>query len=385
MLHQALVAIDQHRSSTISLFYFSSTTYLSGVTRNPGQEESSTSKTDLVSAGQAAGLAAVGVTSAEPFPAVHGEMQSRLDDGTAGRPRFTYKDPKTATDVRKSFPWARSLVVGAVSYLPEAGTPGPSAPNSGRIARFATADHYETLRRGLTVIAEILIGRGYRAQVLVDDDRLVDRAAAVRGGIAWWGKNTMALAPGYGPWMLLGSVATEADLDADEPMKRDCGTCTACIPACPTGALDAVGRLDATKCISYWAQTRGTIPDDVREHWGDRIYGCDDCLEACPPGSRLLESSSTVDGRLDLLAVLRATDAALLDQFGHFYLPGRKTSTLRRNALLALAASGDERAVGPVTGYLNNPDPVLREQAAWTLGRLGGPEDPGADHPGAAS
>jgi epoxyqueuosine reductase len=316
-----------------------------------------------------AGLVGFGVCAADPFDETRAEMATRLRDGTAGRTRFTYKDPERACDVTRSFPWARHLVVGALAYVPGSGNPVDGA-GRGRVARFATEDHYRPLRAALQAMADQLVRGGHEAEILVDDDRLVDRAAAVRAGIGWWGKNTMVLAPKYGPWLLLGSVATDADLTRSEPMGRDCGTCAACIPACPTGALTAPGKLDATLCISYWAQTPGEVPAAVRDHWGNRLYGCDDCLEACPPGSRLLESAPSSRG-VDLIRVLGASDEELRERFDHFYLPGRKTSTLRRNALLALAHAGGEGSEAAIRSYADHRDPALAASAAWALDRLG--------------
>jgi epoxyqueuosine reductase len=317
------------------------------------------------------GLVGFGVSTVAPFSEVRVEMERRLDSGQAGRPRFTYSDPVIATDVASSFAWAERLMVGAVTYLPAAGGPGPPRPNTGRIARFATEDHYRPLRAALFAVADELMAAGFRAEVLVDDNRLVDRAAAVRAGVAWWGRSTMALAPRFGPWLLLGSVVTDAPLPVSAPMVRDCGTCTACIPACPTGALDAEGVLDATKCISYWAQTPGPVPDQVREAWGDRFYGCDDCLDACPPGRRWESEAGEWRGRIDLLEVLSASDEDLLSRFGHFYIPRRDPSFLRRNALIALGQSGDEQAVPIIGDQLESSVPMLRAQAAWALGRIG--------------
>ncbi len=320
--------------------------------------------------GEAHGGVGLGVCSVEPFEPVRAEMERRLESGEAGRRRFTYTDPAAATDVRSTYSWAERLVVATVTYLPEAGRPGPPAANTGRIARFATTDQYVPLRGLLAGLSEELESAGFRAEALADDNRLVDRAAAVRAGVAWWGKSTMALAPKYGPWLLLGSVVTDAALPVSEPMVRDCGTCTACIPACPTGALDSVGVLDATRCISYWAQTPGLIPLEIREAWGDRLYGCDDCLEACPPGERLEHQSESVAGRVDLIELLAGEDAELLAEYGHFYIPRRDARFLRRNALVALGHSGTSEAVPVLTGYLQSPVAVLRAHAAWALGRL---------------
>ncbi len=329
---------------------------------------------DVISAGRSGGLAGIGICSAEAWPEVRSSIEERVATGMAAGMSFTFRQPDVASDVRATYPWARRLVVGAWSYAAAAGDPGPAAAGTGRIARFATEDHYRGLRRALGSVAAKLRAAGHRAEVLVDDNRLVDRAAAVRAGVGWWGKNTMVLAPGDGPWLLLGSVVTDAGLDVDDPMRRDCGTCSACLPACPTGALVAPGILDARRCLAHLAQAPGVIPAEFRAAMADRLYGCDDCLTACPPGHRALAAASgTRAGRVDLVAVLGADDATLLRRYGHFYIPRRQPRYLRRNALVALGNAGGARAVPVVAGYLGHPDWLLRLHAAWALGVLGGP------------
>jgi epoxyqueuosine reductase len=328
--------------------------------------------TRLHEAGAAGGLIGLGICGTEPFTDVRAEMENRRADGRSGRLRFTYADPVVATDIRQSFPWAERLVVGASSYLPAAGTPGPLPQNHGRVARFATSDHYAPLRRGLEAVGDVLRDAGHQAEILIDDNRLVDRAAAVRAGIAWWGKSTMVLTPKYGPWTLLGSVATDAALAETAAMRRDCGTCVACIPACPTRALDEEGTIDATLCISYWAQMPGVVPVPIREAWGDRLYGCDACLDACPPGRRWLEVAPRGKSGVDLLQVLVAENATLLNTYAHFYVPRNDPDYLRRNALIALGHSGSRVAIPVLSGYLAASRPMLRSHAAWALGRVGG-------------
>jgi epoxyqueuosine reductase len=327
----------------------------------------------LQETGSSHGLVGLGICEVEPFDEARDEMNRRLTSGESGRMRFTFSDPGIATDVRRSFPWAIRLVVCATTYLPAAGNPGPGRANHGRVARFATSDHYAALRRALSALAEVLQAAGHRAEVLIDDNRLVDRAAAVRAGIAWWGKSTMALMPKYGPWTLLGSIATDAVLPVAEPMLRDCGTCVACIPACPTGALDNEGTLDATRCISYWAQMPGAIPIPIREAWGDRLYGCDSCLDTCPPGQRWLNlAPSDGTGRVPLLEALTQSDDELHKVYAHFYVPRNDPDYLRRNALVALGHCGGSEAIPVVAGYLADVRPMLRSHAAWALGRMGG-------------
>ena len=318
------------------------------------------------------GLVGFGVCSADPFPEVAVELMERTSSGKSAGMHFTFGDPARSSDVRVSFPWAERILVGAWGYLPKAGGPGSPGRGSGRVARFATEDHYVGLRSALGEVAAELIREGHRAEVLVDDNRLVDRAAAVRAGVGWWGKNSMVLAPGAGPWLLLGSVATDAALDVSEPMARDCGTCSACLPACPTGALVAPGVLDASRCLAYWAQAPGSVPVEFRSAMGDRFYGCDDCLDACPPGSRALESATDVVGRVDLLEVLTSDDESLMNQFGHFYVPRRDPNYLRRNALIALGNSGGESDVNAAIDYLDDPDWLLRAHAAWAVAQIGG-------------
>jgi epoxyqueuosine reductase len=317
-----------------------------------------------------AGLDLLGVASTDAFADVHENLMTRLGNGQATGLGFTYRDPRIATTPRDSFPWAMSLLVGARTYLPSAGSPGPGA--GGRIARVAVDDAYQPLRQALERLAASLRREGYQAEVLCDDNRLVDRAAAVRAGLGWWGKNTMVLAPRFGPWLLFGSVVTNAFLEPDKPMGRDCGSCEACLPACPTGALVAPGVLDARRCLAAWAQAPGSIPVEFRPAMGDRLYGCDDCIEACPPGHRLLERSSSLRGRVDLEWVLWAADAELLARFGHWFIPDRNASVIRRNALVAAGNSGDRSLVPAVACYAGHPDPNLAEHATWALSVLGG-------------
>lgn len=325
----------------------------------------------LRSLGHRAGLEAVGFTTADPFPEVAAQIRSRVAAGMDGGLTFTFRHPDTATDVRAAFPWARSLVVGARSYLPEAGTPVPDG-GDGRIARFAVDDPYAPLRHALGLVATDLGAAGFRAEVLADDNRLVDRAAAVRAGVGWWGKNTMVLTPAAGPWLVLGSVVTEAVLQPDPPMVRGCGACRACLPACPTGALVEPGVLDARRCLAALAQLPGWIPIEFREAMGDRLYGCDDCLEACPPGSQRLSTATEERGTVDLGELLALDEAELATRYGWFYFPKNDPNVLKRNALVALGNTGGPDHVEVVAACLTHRKPALRAHAAWALGRLGG-------------
>lgn len=329
---------------------------------------------DLRAIAVAKGLSGFGICTAEPFEDVRCSIEARKADGMAGRLTFTFVNPERSTDVRFSFPWAQRLVVGAAAYVAESGSPPPRRAREGRIARFATRDAYAPLRQALGGIAEHLRAEGHEAEVLVDDNRLVDRAPVVRAGVGWWGKNTMVLAPGVGPWLLLGTVVTDAPLETTEGEFRTCGSCSACLSACPTGALSSPGVLDARRCLAAILQAPGVIPRDLRKPMGDRIYGCDDCSEACPPGRRhLRDAGVSRAGIVDLPAILRSSDRTILDRYEHFYIPRRQARYLRRNALVAIGNTGDASFVNLLAGYVAHPDWILRLHSAWALGRIGGP------------
>ena len=198
--------------------------------------------------------------------------------------QFTYRNPARSTDPSRIMEGARSLIVGARGYQRQA--PGQSAVVAGRVARYAWVDHYEPLRRALGSVAMALEAAGWQARVVADDNALVDRAAAARAGIGWYGKNCNILLPGAGSWFVLGSVVTDAPLPFDAPLADGCGSCQRCLPACPTGALTAPGVLDARRCLAWLVQAPGIFPFEYRVALGDRLYGCDDCQEVCPPNRR---------------------------------------------------------------------------------------------------
>lgn len=318
----------------------------------------------------AAGADTVGFTSAKPFPDALAVLRRRKERGMHGPLHFTYDNPETSTDVGKTFPWARSLVVLGSSYIDVAAPPAGSGPV---IGRFATGDHYQRVRDAAAAVMDTIERAGGRAELLVDDTRFVDRAAAVRSGAGWIGRSTMVLTPGHGPWQLFGSVVTDLELEESAPMARSCGTCVACIPACPTGAITPDG-LDARLCISTWLQAPGSIPHWIRPLVERRIYGCDDCLTSCPPGSPALVRSPARSEEVSFADLLTSTDEELLDRFDHWYIPGREARFLRRNLLVAAGNSGEADAVSPVIDHFEHRSAVVRGHAYWALARSLGTE-----------
>jgi epoxyqueuosine reductase len=374
---------------------------------------------DLVALGRAHGLDAVGVATAERFATAERQLERRKAGGLHGGMAFTYRAPARSCDPAAALPGARALVVGARSYRrepvpvsvappgdsgpvrpladppaagpvtdrPAAGSvrDGPAAarvaPATGRVARYAWDDHYGPLRAALTAVADALRADGWRARVVADDNALVDREAAYRAGLGWYGKNANLLLPGQGSWFVLGSVITDAPVPpTGGPVDDGCGTCTRCLDGCPTGAIVAPGVVDARRCLAWLVQAEGMFPREYRVALGDRIYGCDDCQEVCPPNRRLDRrgrapaAGDSAQPHVDLLDLLAAPDDELLARHGRWYIPRRQPRYLRRNALVALgnvADAGDIRVAGALARALGSPDPVVRGHAVWAARRLG--------------
>jgi epoxyqueuosine reductase len=332
----------------------------------------------LRAVGREAGLDALGFAAAEVFTSTREDLRNRKAAGLHGGMQFTYRDPERSTDPRRILPGARSLVVGARSYRRAA--PGPmDLRATGRVAAYAWRDHYADLAAGLTAVAEVLRADGWTARVVADDNALVDREAAVRAGLGWYGKNSTVLLPGAGSEFVLGSVVTDAELPlADEPVADGCGPCRRCVDACPTGAIVAPGVIDARRCLAWLVQAPGDFPDAFREALDDRIYGCDDCQDVCPVNRRSAAAGSPpLEGdaqpRVDLIGLLRADDETLLADHGRWYIPERDPRYLRRNALVALGNRGgrDDPAVRAVLDdYRDGDDDLLARHAAWALDRL---------------
>lgn len=300
------------------------------------------------------------------FDGARSRLRAHRESGLSGPLRFTYGNPETATDVTASFAWARSLVVFAHSYLSSAEAPAPTGPVVGR---FATSDQYKPLRKIASALVAELKASDHRGEVLIDDNRLVDRAAAARAGVGWIGKSTMLLSPGHGPWLLLGTVVTDAPLGSTPPMARGCGTCVACIPACPTGAITNQG-LDARLCISTWLQTSGPIPHWIRPLIGRRFYGCDDCLTSCPPGFPAMKQVGEMASLpLSFPDLLGLADNDLVERFDWFYIPHREPRFLRRNLLVAAGNSEEAGAVPSILAHFDHESSLVRGHAYWALAR----------------
>lgn len=333
----------------------------------------------------------VGVAPADVLERARTALVERKEAGLHAGMEFTYRNPDRSTDPSRAVEGARSVLVFAKPYLAEHEPERPPGVQ-GRVGRYAWVDHYGPLRTSLQEIARRIRRSGHRATAFTDDNSIVDREVAYRGGLGWFGKNANLLLPGAGSFFVLGSIITTAHYEPNEPVKDGCGSCRRCLDGCPTGAIVAPGVVDANRCLAWLVQQPGTFPHEYREALGDRFYGCDDCQEVCPPTVRLgsrhevdvVELAQHPRGQhppdggvqawVDMLDVLEMSDDDLVAHFGRWYLAGRDPIWWRRNALVVLGNVGDaadERTRRVLDHYRAHDSELLREHADWAAGRLG--------------
>lgn len=333
-------------------------------------------RSEVLEAGRRAGLAAVGVAPVEVFESTRRILHRRKAQGHHGGMQFTYRNPERSTDPGRILPGAAALVVGALDYArATASEPVPGRPVA-RVARYASDDVYGALRSALGAAARVLADHGYRTVVVADDNALVDREAALRAGLGYYGKNSNLLLENSGSWVVLGSVVTDAALPpTGERVPDGCGPCRRCLDGCPTGAIVAAGVVDARRCLAWLLQATGDFPMEFREALGDRLYGCDDCQEVCPPNRRMPEAAEVGEqASVDVLDLLGAADEELMERHGRWYIPARDPRYLRRNALVVLgniADGSDPEVVGTLRRYQRHPDRMLARHATWAAQRLG--------------
>jgi len=383
----------------------------------------------------ALGFDLVGIADAAPFADAEARTLAWLArGGAAGMAWLTAERVRRACRPAELLPGARSFIAVAVGYRPagearrgptppaplpmrEGGedTPSPRPSPRGRggedrrsqppappfpereggpgglghIARYARGrDYHDVLKPRLWALVRFLearLGRPVAARVFVDDGPCPDRAVAQRAGLGFFGKNTNLLTRTHGSYMLLGAALTDVPLPPDPPTVADCGACTLCLDACPTGALPAPYVMDSGRCISYLTiEHRGPLPAALRPLIGDHLFGCDVCQEVCPwnrlaPPSREPAFAPEVGAgaALDPAALLAWDDAAYRERLRGSPLKRAKRQGLRRNAALLLSHRRDAAAAVALASARDDPDPVVAEQAAWSLARLPAPDEGG--------
>lgn len=309
-----------------------------------------------------------------------------LHRGYHGEMRYLANRAEERRDPAFLLESTRSVIVVAKRYLTEVSNSSVFGnPFLPIISRYAWGDDYHLiLADGLKQIVDFIQEKTkgcHRARWCVDTSPVLERDFAVQAGVGWRGKHANVLNRSLGNWFFLGVILTTLELEPDRPESNHCGTCSRCIDCCPTRAIIAPYILDARRCISYLTiELKGAIPREFRHAMGRRIYGCDDCLEACPwnrfavptqeAGFFPRESLRT----LDLIQLMKLTGEEFRDLFKNSPIKRTKRRGFLRNVAVALGNSRDPRAVPVLLESLSDSEPLIRGHAAWALGEIGGSE-----------
>lgn len=329
------------------------------------------------------GFDPVGITSAEPFFETATVVSERSRAGLMdGLPWYTEDRARRGCFPNLMLSEVRSIIALGLDYQVEP-LPLPSDGRlRGKVSRYAwNRDYHHVFEERVKQLIEKLKRMGGQsAKFYVDYGPMPDRAVAFRAGLGWHGKNTNLLTTKKGSWVFLGEILTDLDLEPDQPLKKSCGSCIRCIPACPTGAIVSPYVLDNKRCISYHTiENRGPIPRELRAQFGDWVFGCDICQDVCPVNHRVaakgdpeFSPNTENDSRPDLVELLEMTEEDFQERYRGSPLRRAKRVGLQRNACVALGNIGDKSSVPALARALNGAEPLVRGHAAWALGRVGG-------------
>jgi epoxyqueuosine reductase len=328
----------------------------------------------------ALGFVACGFARADCAPEAGEQLMRWIDEGRHGSMDWLAARAHQRVAPTALWPDARSVIALGMSYAPESNPLDGADPAAGRISVYAQGrDYHDVVKKRLKALARWLVGQsGCELKVFVDTAPVMEKPLSAAAGIGWQGKHTNLVSREHGSWLFLGIILTALDLEPDEPARDTCGSCTACLDACPTQAFDEARRIDARKCISYLTiEHKGPIPQQFRRAMGNRIYGCDDCLAVCP-WNRFAKSAAANQAfvaREDLKAppleeLLALDDATFRAKFSGSPIKRIGVNRMLRNCLIAAGNSGDPALLPSIRAHLDHEDSVVAEAAQWALGEL---------------
>lgn len=327
-----------------------------------------------------AGFAAVAVTRPNAIPLAPARLAQFVDEGLHGSMGWIAETLERRSEPSVLWPDVRSIIVLAMNYGPDS-DPRDLLSHKDRAAISVYArnrDYHDVMKGRLKEIAGKIVARaGGDVKVFVDTAPVMEKPLAEAAGLGWQGKHTNLVSREFGSWLFLGTIFTTAELEPDAAEVDHCGSCRACLDACPTDAFPAPYRLDARRCISYLTiENKGPIPLEFRPKIGNRIYGCDDCLAACPWNKFAQAASEQKLAARDDLREPRLAELLALDDatFRAFFSgsPVKRIGRDRfiRNVLIASGNSADATLIEPCRALLADPSPLVRGAAIWALSRL---------------
>ncbi|UVK39610.1 tRNA epoxyqueuosine(34) reductase QueG [Mesorhizobium sp. AR10] len=327
-----------------------------------------------------AGFDAVAVTTPDAIPLAPGRLAEFVADGFHGSMDWIAETLERRGEPTALWPQVRSIIVLAMNYGPDHDPRAVQAKRErGAISVYAqNRDYHDVMKGRLKEIAGKIVARaGGDVKVFVDTAPVMEKPLAEAAGLGWQGKHTNLVSREHGSWLFLGTIFTTAELVPDTAEDDHCGSCHACLDACPTDAFPAPYRLDARRCISYLTiENKGPIPHEFREKIGNRIYGCDDCLAACPWNKFAQAASEAKLAARDdlreppLADLLQLDDAAFRSFFTGSPIKRIGRDRFVRNVLIAAGNSGDLSLAGTIRTLIGDASPLVRGAAVWALSRL---------------
>jgi epoxyqueuosine reductase len=324
------------------------------------------------------GFVACGVADVDAAPLAAERLNAWLESGAHGDMGWMEARREQRGHPRALWPEAASIIMLGMSYAPP--VPPINVPDRGRISVYAKgADYHDVVKKALKALARWLIDAGGGdLKVFVDTAPVMEKPFAAAAGLGWQGKHTNVVSSEHGSWLFLGAIMTTLEIEADAPHRDQCGSCIACQTACPTDAFPAPYQIDARRCISYLTiEHKGPIPLELRRGIGNRIYGCDDCLAACPWNkfAQSAAANKAFAGRAELAApalsdLLALDDAAFRQVFAGSPIKRIGRNAMVRNAAIAAGNSGDAGLLPALTALLCDDDPVVAEAASWAMDQL---------------
>lgn len=302
-----------------------------------------------------------------------GAFREWIAEGRHGEMAWMERTPERRCDPREVLPGCRSLVCLALNYYP-----GRSAGEGYRIARYAWNDDYhDIVEKMLKRMDEGMAALGGVQRYYVDTGPVLERDHASAAGLGWNGKSTVQIHRRFGTWTFLAELLTTLELPADPPFGDHCGKCTRCIDACPTDAITAPHQVDARRCISYLTiEHKGAIPEEFREAIGDRLYGCDECLEVCPWNRFAQVSREARFHAREAVFAMKPREFLALDDDGFRGLFAKspikriKRARFLRNVCVVLGNTGTADDLPALRAAAADADPLIAEHAAWAVARI---------------